>query len=64
MVDAKSIYGTGSSSVHAYCVTKWRTTYTQYNYMLKKWRLGEVNIFENCGIMEMRLRKWSGFMCN
>ena len=30
---------------------------------LKKWRLGEVNIFENYGIVEMRLRKWSGFMC-
>ena len=25
MVDAKSIYGTGSSSAHAYYVTKWRT---------------------------------------
>ena len=31
MVDAKSIYGTGSSSAHASYVTKWRTTYTQYS---------------------------------
>ena len=64
MVDAKSIYGTGSSYAHAYYVTKWRTTYTQYKlHVEKKWRLGEVNIFENRGIVEMRLRKWSGFMC-
>ena len=43
---------------------QWRTTYTQYKlHVEKKWRLGEVNIFENCCIMEMRLRKWSGFMC-
>ena len=34
MVDAKSIYGTGSSSAHAYYVTKWRTTYTQYRQIL------------------------------
>ena len=26
----ESIYGTGSSNAHAYYVTKWRTTYTQY----------------------------------
>ena len=26
MVDVKSIYGTGSSSAHAYYVTKWRTS--------------------------------------
>ena len=56
--------GTGSSSAHAYYVTKWRTTYTQYIlHVEKKWRLGEVNMFENGCILEMRLRKWSGFMC-
>ena len=33
------------------------------NDELKKWRLGEASIFENCNIVEMRLRKWSGFMC-
>ena len=48
MVDAKSIYGMGLSSAHVYYVTKWRTTYTQYKlHVEKKWRLGEVNIFEN-----------------
>ena len=51
MVDAKSIYGTGSSSAHVYYVTKWRTTYTQYRkYTPKKWRLSEVIIFLNCDI--------------
>ena len=25
-----SLYGTGSSTAHAYYVTKWRSTYTQY----------------------------------
>ena len=46
MVDAKSIYGTGSSSAHAYYVIKWRTTYTQYKkYTPKKWPIGEVIIF-------------------
>ena len=60
MVDAKSIYGTGSSSAHAYDVTKWHTTYTQYKlHVEKKWRLGEVKT----GIVDIRLRKWSGFMC-
>ena len=36
MVDAKSIYGTESSSAHAYYVTKWRTTYTQYKVHAEK----------------------------
>ena len=36
MVDEKSIYGTGSSSAHAYYVTKWRTTYTQYKLHVEK----------------------------
>ena len=45
MVDAKSIYGTGSSSAHAYYVTKWHTTYTQYRSTRpKKWRLGHIKL--------------------
>ena len=53
----KSIYGTGSSLAHAYYVTKWRTTYTQLLFKWKKMALDEVSILENCGVMEMRLRK-------
>ena len=64
MVDAKSIYGTGSSSAHAYYVTKWRTTYTQYKITRqKKWHLGEVIIFGKLCYRALRARKWSGFMC-
>ena len=36
MVDVKSIYGTGSSYAHAYYVTKWHTTYTQYKLHVEK----------------------------
>ena len=42
------IYGTGSSSAHAYYVTKWRTTHTGINDELKKWRLGEENGADLC----------------
>ena len=57
-----SIYGTGSSSAHEYYVTKWCTTYTQMAE--KKWHLGEANIFENCDIVDLCARKWSGFIVN
>ena len=50
------IYGTGSSYAHAYYVIL-----LGINDELKKWRLGKGSIFENCNIVEMRLRKWSGF---
>ena len=50
--------------MHAYYITKWRTTYTHCKlHKLKKWRLGEASILENCGIVEMCSRKWSVFMC-
>ena len=45
MVDAKSIYGTGSSSAHAYCNKMALYMHSIYKYTLKKWRLGEATIF-------------------
>ena len=41
------------------CKKKWDCTYTQHKST--KWCLGKV--MKTCGIVEMRLRKWSGFMC-
>ena len=71
MVDAKINIWNGvviSAASAVTYVTKWRTSTYSSQYKLpmvgKKWRLGEVNIFENCLYRgNAALRKWSGFMC-
>ena len=50
----------GSSSAHAYYVTKWRTTYTQYKSSDTKVHAEKIAYR---GPARMRARKWSGFMC-